>query len=260
MKKSLDHTERNRKIIAGLLVAAVILTAVIVVSVRHRNKLRQEEERVNRGIEYLTELEEQDMQGISEDIKTIRDERVMNLADSDESSIWREFDGALILGDSRAVGFSYYELLPQEQVLAQSGERITDIDAEIEQIKELAPDRIFLCFGLNDVGTGVWPSKEEYAAACDERIQLLQREVPDAQVYLNSILPVTGAGLGQDPNYQRIGEFNESLQTMCAEKGYHYIDNTEMANAHLDLYQEDGLHVGKEFYKYWAANMLTEVE
>lgn len=246
--------------IAGLLMTAVILTAVIVVSVRYRNRLHREEETVNRGIQYLTELEQQDMEGIAADIKKIRDERTMNLADSDESSVWREFDGALILGDSRAVGFSYYELLPEEQVLAQSGWRITDIDSVIEQVRAFAPNRIFLCFGLNDVGTGMWPSKEDYAAACDERIQLLQREVPGAEVYLNSILPATGAGLDKDPNYPRIGEFNETLRAMCEEKGYHFIDNTEVAEAHLDLYQEDGLHVGKEFYKYWAANMLTEVE
>lgn len=49
------------------------------------------------------------------------------------------------------------------------------------------------------------------------------------------------------------------MKTMAEEKGYHFIDNTQMAQEHQDLYQEDGLHVQPDFYKYWAANMMAGV-
>ena len=80
-----------------------------------------------------------------------------------------------------------------------------------------------------------------------------------ATIYLNSILPAVGVGLEADPDYPRIGEYNEAMKTMAEEKGYHFIDNTQMAQEHQDLYQEDGLHVQPDFYKYWAANMMAGV-
>lgn len=84
--------------------------------------------------------------------------------------------------------------------------------------------------------------------------------MPDATIYINSILPAVGVGLDADPDYPRIDEYNDALQKMCEEEGWPYIDNTQLAKEHENLYQEDGLHVETEFYKYWAANMLTEVE
>ena len=42
----------------------------------------------------------------------------------DIDTVWQEFSDAVILGDSRAVGFSYYSFLDASRVLASSGERI----------------------------------------------------------------------------------------------------------------------------------------
>ena len=46
---------------------------------------------------------------------------------------------------------------------------------------------------------------------------------------------------------------------MTEQNGFRYIDNTYVAEEHQNLYQDDGLHLQPDFYKYWAANMLTEV-
>ena len=50
----------------------------------------------------------------------------------------------------------------------------------------------------------------------------------------------------------------EEALTLFAEKGYHYIDNTAVFEAHKDLYQPDGIHFQKELYEYWATNMIIE--
>lgn len=249
------------KIIIGV-VAVVILLAVIVMAVKYWQKSVEEEAQISAGIHYLEELEKQDMQEISGNIKSVRDANLMNLAEMDESAVWAVWDelDILILGDSRAVGFYHYEFVPQARALAQGGGKITDIEEELDQIKAINPEHIFLCFGLNDVGIGFWPTGEEYAAVCDEEIQILQEELPNATIYLNSILPATGVGLEADPDYPRIGEYNEAMEAMCKEKGYHFVNNTQVAEEHTDLYAADGLHLNDTFYKYWAANMLTEVD
>lgn len=241
---------------AGIL----LITAAIVISLMMWRKGEQDKERVKKGIAYLEELENQDVAAISDNVRAVKTELGLNRAEADEGAVWSMFENAAILGDSRAVGFSFYEFLPQEQVMAENGKKVTDIAEYMDQLKQLNPERIFLCFGLNDIKTGLWPEPADYAAEVDRQVQTLMQEFPDSTVYINSILPVAGVGFDADPDYARVGEYNEALQAMAAEKGYHYVDNTILAETHQDLYQEDGVHVGSEFYKYWAANMLTEVE
>lgn len=182
------------------------------------------------------------------------------MQENNEDTAWQRLGNSVILGDSRAEGFSYYEVLPQERVLAKSGNVITNVKGYLDKVKALAPDEIYLCFGLNDILSGLWPEPSDYVLTCEKYIELLKEEFPNSTIYLNSILPVVGKGLEANPDSARIEEYNEALKGMAEEKGYLYVDNTEMAAEHEDLYQEDGVHVQKEFYKCWAINMLTEVE
>ena len=249
----------NKKRILLAAVIVVIAAAVSVFIVQWRRHVR-EQDQVNKGISYLKNLEEQDTSEINDQIKAVRAEMNIDTADSDDSEIWGHFEDAIILGDSRAVGFSFYEFLPESQVIAQNGEKIINVEQYIDQLKNLNPKRIFLCYGLNDIKSGMWPTAEEYDAAYEDEMKILAKELPDCIVYINSILPAVGSGLESDPVFAEIGEYNESLKAFCEERGYHFIDNTSIAEKYGDLYQEDGLHLQAEFYKYWAANMLAEVE
>lgn len=249
----------NRRVM--FLAAAVIIIAVLIFVLVARNRKRQEEKKlVSQGVSYLTELEQRDVKPIQEDIKKVHSTIGLELADSDENAVWASFTDAVILGDSRAVGFYYHEFMPEERVMAKGGGMITDVSEYTDQLKTLNPAQIFLCYGLNDIGIGTWPEAEDYAEEYKAQVQLLHERLPDSEVFVNSVLPAFGAGLEADPDYPRVGEYNDALKAMCEEEGYHYIDNTQMAEDHKDLYQEDGLHVETEFYKYWAANMLAEVK
>ena len=104
--------------------------------------------------------------------------------------MWSSFENAAVLGDSRAVGFSFHEFLPEDRVMAQGGGKITDLPQYYDQLKALNPKAVFLCFGLNDVGIGLWPTGEEYAAECDKQIAALQAELPDATIYLLSLIHI----------------------------------------------------------------------
>lgn len=243
-----------------LVAAVVIIAALIMVFIFQYKKIQDTKKLVKQGVGYLTELENQDIDEISKNIKATRSSMSLELADTDESAVWEAFADAAILGDSRAVGFYYHEFVPEERVMAKGGGKITDVSEYLDQLTALNPEQIFLCYGLNDIGIGFWPVAEDYAVDYAKQVELLYEKLPDTTVYVNSILPAVGEGLNADPDYPRFGEYNEALAAMCKEKGWHYIDNTQMAKEHVDLYQADGLHVEKEFYKYWAANMLTEVE
>lgn len=242
-----------------LLVAAgvIIITVVIIVFIYQDRKQEQNKEKVAQGISYLESLENQNMAEINEAIKAIRVKHSLEMADTDENMIWGAFENCAVMGDSRAVGFSYYEFLPEDWVIAESGSIISDVSQHIDELKRLNPDRVFLCFGINDIKGGLWPEPVDYAAECATQMQAVMNAVPGCEVYLNSILPPESNAW--DDSYARLGEYNSAMQAMTQQYGYHYIDNTYLAEEHPDLYQEDGLHLQPDFYKYWVANMLIEV-
>lgn len=258
MRNAKSTQEKKKRFV--LVVAVMLIVAVaFIVSFWMWRQEKEEKEKISKGIAYLNSLEKQDISAISEKIDAVKAAQGGQVADADENAVWSRFDSAMILGDSRAVGFRYFEFLLDNQVIAESGRKITDVPDEIEKLKTTSPKQIFLCFGLNDIKSGIWPEPVDYANAYKEIVTLLNQELPGTTVYINSILPATGQGLLDFEGYARIGEYNAALKKMAEENGYQYIDNTMVAQEHADLYEADGLHLKKEFYKYWAANMLTGV-
>lgn len=249
----------DRKIIFLTAGIVIVITGVIIAFIYKSGKRERSEEKVTQGIAYLESLEKQDTQAINETIKAIKVKESLDLADEDESAIWSGFEDAAILGDSRAVGFSFYELLPEDRVMAESGAVITDVSKYIDQLKRLNPELVFLCYGINDVKSGLWPEPADYVEECAAQMQTVMNALPESRVYINSILPAGGNAIW-DASYARIDEYNAALKAMTAQRGLGYIDNTVVAQEHQGLYQEDGLHLQTDFYKYWAANMLTEVD
>ena len=80
---------------------------------------------------------------------------------SGELDIWSMFYSYVILGDSRAVGFYYFDFLEKSRVLADGGNTIRDVAAHMDDIRALQPDYVYLCYGLNDISIGYWDTKED---------------------------------------------------------------------------------------------------
>ena len=243
-----------------ILVFAVILVVILAMTLVSHFKKEKAQEKNAKGVAYLKSLEKQDVSKIQKKIKSNRASIGLALADTDESAVWAAMTDEVILGDSRAVGFSYYEFMSEDHVFAESGKQITDAVAYLDQLEALQPTEIFLCYGLNDIKSGNWPTADAYATEYETQVKTLKKKLPDTTIYINSILPATGEGLASDSVYSQIDEYNSQLKSMCEKNDWPYIDNTDVAKAHEDLYETDGLHLVREFYKYWAANMLSQLE
>lgn len=255
MKKRIN-IQKQRQVL--MIFGIGILIIALVVGIVFWRKSVKEREKIQEGIAYLKSLEEKDAAEINAKVKQLKKEQNEAYMEKNEDAVWTGFEDAVIMGDSRAVGFSYYEFMAEEQVYAEKGALITSVKEHIEQVKAFNPGQIYICFGLNDLQSGQWPTSDSYSEQCAEIIELLKEELPQCDVYLNSILPVTEATEASDSIYSSITEYNDSMKQMCEEKGYNYIDNTDMAQEHMDLYETDGLHLQSEFYTYWATNMLLE--
>ena len=191
-----------------------------------------------------------------EKIKAERDARVQKLL-SGETDVWTLFEDYAIMGDSRAVGFYYHDFLPDDRVIADGGWTIRDIEPNLDSVKAVSPDHIYLCFGLNDVSIGYWDTPEEYVKEFAEILDRVQKELPGVTFYINSILPATDPAFDVMSEWREIPNFSEAVRKMCREKGIPFVDCDELMKEHADLYDIDGIHVKKEFYQYWAANMIT---
>ena len=155
----MTHKKYVPALIAGVVFFLLILLAVRLGS--RENAAPEDAAAISQGVSYLQSLEAQDPDTVDNVLKQqrlqhlqeMRDERMRQL-ESGEVSVWSLFEDYVLLGDSRAVGFSFYGFLPEERVLAESGATILHLEEHIPDIVALNPSNIFLCYGLNDIIPG----------------------------------------------------------------------------------------------------------
>lgn len=188
-----------------------------------------------------------------------REKRELYRQTLEEDGVWEQFEDYVFLGDSRIVGFNVFGYLPEERVLAEAGDTILEISNRMDTIKELSPEYIFLSYGINDIGIGYWTTAEDYAKAFGEKIDELHDELPDAQIFVNSIIPATKEAVEGTAIWGKIPEYSEALRAMCEKKGIPFIDNGDLIEEHRELYAGDGVHLNTEFYQYWAENQLLAI-
>ena len=202
------------------------------------------------------EKAEQDAAAALEKAEKEREKELTALAQEDPWKAFESLDYCMI-GDSRVSGFSIYGFLDQKRVFAEDGAIITMMRDYYTSFEALAPERVFISFGINDMITGFWNTPEEYAEKVLKETTALKEHAPGAVYYINSILPALPPALNDKEIWKQVPEFNEALREMCRENGFVYIDNTSLVEEHEDLYARDGIHVGPDFYGFWGKNMLS---
>ena len=115
---------------------------------------------------------------------------------------------------------------------------------------------ITLFWETDDVSIGIWQTKEEYAAEYLEILKHLKETLPNAEVYVNSILPARDPAFNTSTKWLEIPDWSNAVGEMCAENGFAFVNNDQLAEEHADMWEIDGIHLLKTFYPYWAANMM----
>ena len=260
----MDDRKFDVKKIALIVLIIAAMAAVIMVIVKLVNK-RQENIHTESGVAYIESRESVPTETVKAEIQEQIHKRMaaqlqkkLQQIENDEISVWTLFDGVMVMGDSRASGFSVYGLLTENQVIAHNGDAISSIMADLAGIKAYDPSILVLAYGLNDVWNGSY-EPEEFASAYKDVINKLKAELPNTQIYISSIMKTTAPGIARNENAARIPEYNTALKAMCEENGIVYIDNDAIADANEDLYYDDGVHQAKPFYEIWAKNIITTI-
>ena len=189
--------------------------------------------------------------GILVDDLEAEKQKILSMTDADwnAADIARWFERTAIVGDSIIRQVRLFHLL-DAPVFAEGGIHISVELPLLDQVEAAAPEVIFLCFGMNDVG--VFEDRvDRYVERYSNVIRRLQSSLPDAVIYVHAALPVTPERLAEEPKYGYLGLYNREMEKACPALGAYFIDSGFILDARPDLFNVDGRHPKEEFYPMW---------
>lgn len=190
-----------------------------------------------------------------------------------KDSSW--FSDAVLVGDSRIDGFRIYSGITECDYIIRTGMSVYDVAERKQNVKvgdrkysvmELLEQKpyakIYLSMGVNELG---YYNPEGYGAKYGDIIDQIRSLQPDAEIYVQTIIPVNAAMCAENnqPEYvnnEIIRQYNASLVEMAVNKGVLLVnpvealeDDTGEIPAELS---SDGVHFKAEGYILWRDYLL----
>lgn len=163
-------------------------------------------------------------------------------------------------GDSITYRCQWNEIFPELSVKNRGipSDTTEGLKARIDSIIQVKPKKVFIMIGINDLAREV-EDREIIDNYCNIVDALL--EVPDIELYVESILPVSENG---GISKEKIIEINGLIAGMCKEKGIDYIDLhqyfTDEKGWLAEQYStEDGVHITARGYECWKNSIKDYV-
>lgn len=235
------------------------------------------------GVAYLEALEQQDPGAVDQILRQRRleqlereREELLRQVKAGEQDPFPLFQDAVILGDSRAVGFFYYGFVDESRDLTGSGETILDIPKKLDTLQAMNPRYVYLTYGLNDIKIGHWGSLQAHISEYLDRVQDIRERLPEAVIVISSVLPyhdpnartdatgetppTSGSSSLTEADRKRLAqipEWNRLMADAAREHGVIFVDNSAICTEYEDLWEKDGIHVFKSFYPHWGKNLIV---
>lgn len=157
----------------------------------------------------------------------------------------------VFFGDSHTAGGDWQKAFPDVKSinLGYAGEDVKGMLRRVDAIAAVHPRKVFLMAGINGLQKQSMEELEFWYAAL---VDSIRSAVPEAELYIESILPV--ANYSDYCDNAKIQEANCVLQRMAAERNIPYIDIYEAyvyEGALPDSVSIDGLHLTAEAYSIW---------
>lgn len=166
-----------------------------------------------------------------------------------------EYDADVVFfGDSITCLGDFQKYFPNIKIcnLGHGGDSLSGMINRISMIQSVNPEKVFLLGGINgltDLNLDNCVSK--YAQLLD----LLEESLPDTEIYIQSVLPISSAKELSICHNSTITRFNAEIKELAETHDLEYIDlyslyelNGEM-NSQLTL---DGVHIKPDAYDLWA--------
>ena len=242
---------KTRRYLILLGLAAVVILAVLIVH-GVRNVLHQETD-TSAGLEYIRQEEAGSVAEIEDKINLLEQQERSTAGDSEDTrSVKEKFSGAVVIGDSVAQGFSEYDILNTSSVVSKIGVHLYEADELVTRAEDLSPGTVFLALGRNDLAA-TEGDVDEFISQYTDVLDQITNDLPDANVFVNSIFPVQDSAIEDDPYLADIADYNTALKELCDSRSIGFIDNTDLVED--QYFEPDGQHFRADFYPIWAEHM-----
>ncbi len=209
------------------------------------------------------------------------DMRMVQVEESDMVPL-SYFDDAVFVGDSLADGFRVYKdstgivnattvtarsispksFLDGGYIGAYNAAGVTEQVVGFEAIAAANPGKIYVTLGTNALTSSM--SIEEFIASYYQFIDELRLYLPETQIYVTSVPPVTAYTVDEKPGLapERVYYANVEIAKMCYEKDLAFINLYEVLvsdSGYLreDIDASDGIHLTPSGYSEWANYLRT---
>lgn len=183
------------------------------------------------------------------------------------------FDDAIFIGDSRTQGFMLYSGLNNatyythkglmvntaftSPVINLNGKKVSVMDA-VKHNKNFK--KVYIMLGINELG---WSSENLFIEKYGLLIDNVKQTNPNAQIYVQSIIPVTlsKSNSSEIYNNENISRFNNLLYDMCKNKKVYYLNVSQaLVEKNGSIPEEsayDGIHLKKPYCEKWLEYIKT---
>ena len=182
------------------------------------------------------------------------------------------FNDAVFIGDSRTEGFIISNSLSNVTALTAKGLMVDTVFTRpvvnvngkkvtiANALSSVNFNKVYIMLGVNELG---WAYSDLFIEKYSEIIDYVRSINPNAQIYVQSILPVSYEKSSRDKIYNNnnINKYNELIKKMTKDKQVYYLDVYEaVSDDDGNLPQEaspDGVHLKKEYCQIWYEYLKT---
>lgn len=181
------------------------------------------------------------------------------------------FDDAVFLGDSRTDGLRLYGGMTHGTFLYATGATVESVFTKavetplgemplLDALAQMECSKIYVMLGVNELG---WKGTDIFRNQSTELIRRLQEDHPDAEIVIQSILPVSAKidDEGRYVNNGRINEYNQIWLELAEEFHVNYMNVAEVLpdeNGQLPAeLTYDGVHLNKAGCRQWLDYLRT---
>ena len=181
------------------------------------------------------------------------------------------FDDVVFLGDSRTDGLRLYSGIKNGIFLCSTGATVESVfNKSVETVVGEMPlldalalldcGKIYIMLGINELG---WNGTETFRTQSTELIRRIQTDHPDAEIVIQSILPVSAKkdDEGRYVNNGRIDEYNQVWMDLAEELDVAYLNVAEGVAGEDGLLPSDlcydGGHLNKAGCRLWLDYLRT---
>lgn len=176
------------------------------------------------------------------------------------------FENAAFLGDSRTAGLDEKLVVGQADFYTSVGIDVRGVlqkklftlsngqkGTMLEAVSEKDYDKIYLMFGINELG---WPYKDTFVQYYTTVIETLKQSFPNAAIYVQSIIPMVERRTDEVYNNEKIALFNTYIEEIAKNTGVNWINvNSSVTDETGALPEEassDGIHLSRDYLFKWA--------